>query len=146
MTPESASSEATSNAENSTPLTLPFDLLREEVTRAYDHARELPVTPSIDVGTMRELVAQQLDFDRPLPLREVFARTATLLREQTLHITHPRYFGLFNPSVHPSSILADALVALYNPQVAGWTHAPAANEMERQVLERLAVALGFRPN
>ena len=125
--------------------TLPLDLLRAEISRAYDHARDLPVTPVVDVGTMRALVAERLTLDSAMPLGEVFERCATLLREQSLHITHPRYFGLFNPSVHPSSILADALVALYNPQVAGWTHAPAANEMERHVLERLAVAIGFAP-
>lgn len=61
----------------------------------------------------------------------------------TLQVTHPRYFGLFNPSVHTSSIVADALVALYNPQVGGWSHAPAANEIEQWTLRALAGTLGW---
>lgn len=61
----------------------------------------------------------------------------------TLQVTHPRYFGLFNPSVHTSSIIADALVALYNPQVGGWSHAPAANEIEQWTLRALAGTLGW---
>lgn len=125
---------------------LPLDLLRAELARVYDQARELPVTPSVDVLTMRRMVAERLNLDETLPLGELFTRVTDLLREQTLHITHPRYFGLFNPSIHLSGVLADALVALYNPQVAGWTHAPAPNEMERMVLERLSVAIGFPPN
>jgi glutamate/tyrosine decarboxylase-like PLP-dependent enzyme len=76
----------------------------------------------------------------------VVAAAADLLRRYSLHVTHPRYFGLFNPSVHPSGVIADALVALFNPQVGGWTHGPAANELERLVLRRLASSLGLDPD
>lgn len=73
----------------------------------------------------------------------ILADVARWLENGTLHVTHPRYFGLFNPSVHASSIIADALVALYNPQVGGWSHAPAANEIEQWTLRALADALGW---
>ncbi|HEU4533022.1 MAG TPA: pyridoxal-dependent decarboxylase, partial [Polyangiaceae bacterium] len=68
-----------------------------------------------------------------------------MLRDWTLHCTHPRYFGLFNPSVHEAGVWADALAALYNPQLAGWAHAPAAAEIERHVLAFFGRALGFDP-
>ena len=35
--------------------------------------------------------------------------------------------------------------ALYNPQLAAWSHAPAANEIERLTLAALAEPLGFDP-
>jgi len=47
--------------------------------------------------------------------------------------------------VHEASVIADALVAAYNPQLATWTHSPAANEIERFVLEFLLCRLGFDP-
>ena len=59
-----------------------------------------------------------------------------------MHVTHPRYFGLFNPSV-TASIVADLLVAMYNPQLASWRTSPAANEIERHTLGWLAAKFGF---
>jgi glutamate/tyrosine decarboxylase-like PLP-dependent enzyme len=58
-------------------------------------------------------------------------------------VTHPRYFGLFNPSVTVASVVADALVAMYNPQLATWRTSPAANEMERHALAWLAGKFGL---
>jgi glutamate/tyrosine decarboxylase-like PLP-dependent enzyme len=58
-------------------------------------------------------------------------------------MTHPRYFGLFNPATTLISVIADTLVALYNPQLAAWSHAPAANEMERHTLHYIASKIGF---
>jgi glutamate/tyrosine decarboxylase-like PLP-dependent enzyme len=65
------------------------------------------------------------------------------MREWNLQMTHPRYMGLFNPNTTLASVIADTLVALYNPQLAAWSHAPAANEMERHVLEFLGRKLGL---
>ena len=76
-------------------------------------------------------------------LEQILTDVARWMEQGTLHVTHPRYFGLFNPSVHTSSIAADTLVALYNPQVGGWSHAPAANEIEQWTLRALGGALGW---
>jgi glutamate/tyrosine decarboxylase-like PLP-dependent enzyme len=69
-----------------------------------------------------------------------------LLRDGTVHVTHPSYFGLFNPSVRPVAVLADALTALFNPQLAAWSHAPAANELERHTLAFFRAKLGLDPD
>src|SRR5437867_5011186 len=66
-----------------------------------------------------------------------------MLRTWQVHVTHPRYFGLFNPSVTPASIVADTLVAMYNPQLATWRTSPAANEIERHTLAWLAARFGL---
>jgi glutamate/tyrosine decarboxylase-like PLP-dependent enzyme len=42
-------------------------------------------------------------------------------------------------------VIADALVALYNPQLAAWSHAPAANEIEQLTLRTFTRALGLNP-
>ena len=69
-----------------------------------------------------------------------------MLTHWTVHVTHPRYFGLFNPSVRQAGILADALAALFNPQLAAWSHAPAANEIEKHTLSALTRTLGLPEN
>jgi hypothetical protein len=83
------------------------------------------------------------DFQGARPVEDVIADATRMLRDWSLQVTHPRYFGLFNPSVHLSSVAADALVAAFNPQLAAWSHAPAANEIERHTLSFFARCLGF---
>ena len=39
-----------------------------------------------------------------------------------VQVTHPRYFGLFNPSVTLASVVADTLVAIYNSAVGKLAH------------------------
>jgi glutamate/tyrosine decarboxylase-like PLP-dependent enzyme len=117
--------------------------LASEIETVYDNVRELPVAPDVTVDELRARVARTFDLTAPLDAAEVVERATSLLREFSLHVTHPRYFGLFNPSVLPATIVADALVALFNPQTGGWSHAPAANEIERLTLRHLAKALGF---
>ncbi len=67
------------------------------------------------------------------------------MRKWSVQVTHPRYFGLFNPTVREAGIVADTLAALYNPQLAVWSHAPAAIELERLTLNCFSSALGFDP-
>jgi glutamate/tyrosine decarboxylase-like PLP-dependent enzyme len=66
-----------------------------------------------------------------------------MLRTWQVQVTHPRYLGLFNPSVTTASVVADTLVAIYNPQLATWRTSPAANEIERHVLGWLMSKFGF---
>jgi glutamate/tyrosine decarboxylase-like PLP-dependent enzyme len=106
----------------------------------------LRVTEPLTPESVRRDVESMVDFQRAIPLDELTRRVAVLLRQYTTHITHPRYFGLFNPSVTTAGIVADTLAALYNPQLATWSHAPAANEIERATLRHLAAALGLDPS
>jgi glutamate/tyrosine decarboxylase-like PLP-dependent enzyme len=66
-----------------------------------------------------------------------------MLRKWQVQVTHPRYFGLSNPSVTLASVVADTLVAMYNPQLANWRTSPAANEMERHTLGWLSGKFGL---
>jgi aromatic-L-amino-acid/L-tryptophan decarboxylase len=119
----------------------------EEVERLYEDIRSLPVVPNVDVIQIRRHLQQTYgDFSVALPSEQVLADAARMLRDWGVQVTHPRYFGLFNPSVHLSSVAADALVAAFNPQLAAWSHAPAANEIERHTLGFFARCLGFDPS
>ena len=66
-----------------------------------------------------------------------------MLRNWQVQVTHPRYLGLFNPSVTLPSVIAETLVAMYNPQLANWRTSPAGNEIERHTLGWLAAKFGL---
>ena len=104
------------------------------------------VWPNISPEEIREHLAARYDFSQAIPLEEVAADVEEMLRHWQVQITHPRYLGLFNPSVTFASVIADALVATYNPQLAAWRTAPAPNEIERHTLGWLAARFGLPSN
>jgi glutamate/tyrosine decarboxylase-like PLP-dependent enzyme len=118
--------------------------LAEEITSYEEALDDLPVAPTVSPARIRERLSEY-DFASPIPLDHLTAEVATLLRQWSLHVNHPRYFGLFNPTVRRAGVVADALVALYNPQLAAWPHAPIANEIERHVLGWFMQAFGLDP-
>ena len=117
--------------------------LIDEIQAFPADLRDLPVWTQASPREIRAQLESRYTFDTPVPLETVAADAMQLLRQWTVHVTHPRYFGLFNPSVRQAGILADALVALYNPQLAAWSHAAAANEIERHTLKQFAAALSM---
>jgi glutamate/tyrosine decarboxylase-like PLP-dependent enzyme len=104
-----------------------------------------PIVPSVSAAEIRDHLQSHYDFRTPYPLHEVTADVERMLREWQVQVTHPRYFGLFNPSVIPASVVADTLTASYNPQLASWRTSPAANEIERHTLAWLTRAFGLPP-
>ena len=115
-------------------------LVREIVSFREQHGFD-PVFASVSPDAIRDRLAASFDFEHPIDLGRLQADVGDLLKRWTVDVTHPAYFGLFNPPVDPAGIVADALVALYNPQLAAWSHAPAANEIERLTLDYLGSLL-----
>ncbi len=105
-----------------------------------------PIVPCVTPEEIHDHLASRYDFSEPLPLKDVAADVEFMLRKWQVHVTHPRYFGLFNPSVTTASVVADSLVAMYNPQLATWRTSPAANEIERHTLGWLAGKFGLPDN
>ncbi|HUO85418.1 MAG TPA: aminotransferase class V-fold PLP-dependent enzyme [Thermoanaerobaculia bacterium] len=108
--------------------------------------RDLPVSPEVHATEIREYLHAHFDLHSPTSLDAVFGEVVSMFRRWHLHVTHPRYFGLFNPSVTLGSIVGDTLAALYNPQLAVWSHSPVANEIETLTLSFLMQFLGFDPS
>jgi aromatic-L-amino-acid decarboxylase len=120
-------------------------LLAEEAATFTDGIRDLRVVTEISPAEMRGEIERRFDLERPVPLSQLLPEVAGLLRRFAVHVTHPRYFGLFNPSVREAGVAGEALAAIVNPQLAAWSHAPAANEIERATLRKLAAVLGLDP-
>lgn len=74
------------------------------------------------------------DFAAPRPLEGVVDDLLHLLRAFSIRSDHPRYFGLFNPPALPAAVAGDLVGSAINPQLAVWSHAPAAAEIERKLL------------
>ena len=122
-----------------------FDEVRSLAVKLESDIANGPIVPTVTPHEIRRHLAARYDFTNPIDLDEVVADVETMLRTWQVHVTHPRYFGLFNPSVTVASIVADALVAMYNPQLATWRTSPAANEIERHTLAWLQDKFGLPP-
>ncbi|MBK6426631.1 MAG: aminotransferase class V-fold PLP-dependent enzyme [Blastocatellia bacterium] len=123
-----------------------WDAVAAEIADFPQAVRDLPVTPDCTVDTLRSWLAAEYSFAAPVPLDRLATDVIEHLRAGIVQVTSPRYFGLFNPSVHEAGVVADTLAALYNPQLAAYSHAPAECEMERHTLRHLAGLLGFDPD
>lgn len=119
-------------------------MVAQEIADFRREVEGLRVTPTVTPEEIRAHLARY-DFDAPVAMTDALADVMRMMREWSLQVTHPRHFGLFNPSVHDASVWADALAAVYNTQVGGWTHSPAGNEIERHVLRHLLRTLGIDP-
>src|SRR5450631_2519450 len=120
-----------------------FDQIRDEFATIESQIEEGPIVPNVTAGEIRTYLDSHFDFKRAMPLDEVVSQVVEMLRTWQVQVTHPRYFGLFNPSVTLASVLADTLAAMYNPQLANWRTSPAANEIERHTLDWLAERFGL---
>src|SRR6267142_6933 len=117
--------------------------LQNAVARVERDIANGPIVPDVAPHEIRRYLGSRYDFTKPMELDDVTADVELMMRKWQVQVTHPRYFGLFNPSVTVASIVADTLVAMYNPQLATWRTSPAANEIERHTLAWLMGKFGF---
>lgn len=120
-----------------------FDELLREISEIESVIANGPIVPSVTPAEIRGHLNSQYDFKTPLDLKPVVADVERMLQKWQVQVTHPRYMGLFNPSVTPASILGDAISSAYNSQLAAWRTSPAANEIERHTLAWLTARFGL---
>lgn len=113
----------------------------------YQSVGERPVSPSVSTSEIRDHLANCYgEFAVPMSKEALQDDVMRMLSEWQVQPTHPQYFGLFNPSVQPGAVVADALVAVTNPQICVYSHAPGANEIEWHTLRFLTRKLGGDPD
>jgi glutamate/tyrosine decarboxylase-like PLP-dependent enzyme len=116
--------------------------LGEVVEGHVDGVKSLPVAPPLDPASLRAQL-DAMDFQAPLGAVQALELAADGLRRHQVHTPHPRYYGLFNPAPATMGIIADALVAAFNPQIAAWSHSPFAAEVERRLVRAFGARLGY---
>lgn len=117
--------------------------LRHVATAMNERVANGPVAEAQTLAEVRARIENLFDLDKPTSPEKLVEQVVERLAADNVQVTHPRYFGLFNPAVPPITVVADALVALFNPQLAAWEHSPAAQEMERLVLGALGRLVGL---
>jgi len=123
-----------------------IDQIRDEFATIEAAIDSGPIVPNVTPGEVRAYLSSRFDFKHAMPLDEVIADVEQMLRDWQVQVTHPRYFGLYNPSVTLASVVADTMAAMFNSQLANWRTSPAANEVERHVLAWLADRFGLPEN
>ena len=120
-----------------------IDNIRDDFAKLQREIASGPILPDVSAEEIRAYLGARYDFTATMNLDEVIADVEDMLRTWQVQVTHPRYFGLFNPSVTLASVVADTMVAMYNSQLANWRTSPAANEIERHTLGWLASKFGL---
>jgi glutamate/tyrosine decarboxylase-like PLP-dependent enzyme len=120
-----------------------FEEIQERASQQQAEIANGPIVPSVTAAEIRAYLNSRYDFSKAHDLEEAASDVERMLREWQVQVTHPRYLGLFNPSVTSASIVADTLVAMYNPQLASWRTSPAANEIEAHTLGWLRSKFGL---
>jgi len=118
------------------------DFLTRELPLANARITQGSVVPTFDLASFKRQLAG-FDFRSPRPLNDLLSWSIAQLEHGIVHMTHPRYFGLFNPAPTFPAECADRIVGAFNPQLATWTTAPAAVEIEAHVCKAVARRAGL---
>jgi glutamate/tyrosine decarboxylase-like PLP-dependent enzyme len=116
--------------------------LTRELEVAHKRLRHGSVVPTLDLAAFDDELAE-FDFAAPRPLEEVLEWTLASLERGLVHVTHPRYFGLFNPAPTFPAACADRIAATFNPQLATATTSPTAVAIEAHAIRAVAQRAGL---
>jgi len=120
--------------------------IQQEVFQAMEafieNTRNLEVTVERNIPEI-QTYAQQFNFDQAVDPQTVINTVVQGLKKYAVHTPHPMYFGLFNPRANFLSTVADYITATINPQLAAWSHAPYAAEIERFLIKSFGQKFGY---
>lgn len=118
------------------------DGLTRALAEAAARVVQGPVMPDIDMTALRRELAA-FDFAAPKPLEELIGWAIDRLEHGTVHMTHPRYLGLFNPPANFPSQCADRISGSFNPQLASSGSSPAPVAIEQHVIRAFGQRAGL---
>jgi aromatic-L-amino-acid/L-tryptophan decarboxylase len=118
------------------------DLLTRELANATERVARGSVMPTLNMAKFRQELAA-FDFEVPRPAEDVLAWSIAQLEHGTVHMTHPRYFGLFNPAPVVPAQWADRIAGAFNPQLASSGSSPTPVEIEAHVIRSVARRAGL---
>jgi len=119
-----------------------WDFLVKQLEDYYADTASVAVSPKLNTKEIKEYVHHS--FATPLAHKEAIEHVVNGLKQFTVHTPHPNYFGLFNPRSNFAGILADTITAAFNPQLAAWSHAPFAAEVESKLILEFGKKFGYQ--
>jgi glutamate/tyrosine decarboxylase-like PLP-dependent enzyme len=118
------------------------NLLTRELASANERIARGAVMPTVDMAKFRQELAA-FTFETPQSAEHVLAWSIAQLEHGTVHMTHPRYFGLFNPAPVAPAQWADRIAGAFNPQLASSGSSPTPVEIESHVIRSIARRAGL---
>lgn len=119
-----------------------WNLVGEAIEAYYRDASQLSATSPVSADEVRHSLAQ-FDFDRRLSPSDAVLRVIEALRRLQPNVSHPRYFGLFDPAPTAVGVLADAIAAAFNPCLASSEGSPFGVEAERVLVKQFGQLFGY---
>lgn len=119
------------------------DTIISRLKSIYDDPRkELVVNRSTEPAKVLS-DANTFSFEKANDAEEVMLHVIEGIRNHGVQVTHPSYLGLFNPRPSFPSLMADVINSYLNPQLAAWSHAPFAVEIEQLVIKEFGKKFGY---
>ncbi len=116
--------------------------LQKQLEDYYSNPKTVKAAPELDPTKVRDSI-KKFSFNEPVPVFNALDHVIENLKKYTVHTPHTGYYGLYNPRPAFPGILADTITATFNPQLAAWSHAPFANEVESHLIHEFGVKFGL---
>ncbi len=104
----------------------------------------LPVFPDTSAANVAARLRAPLP-DEGEPIERLLEDCRAII-ELSRHNGHPRFFGYVASPANPVGAYADLISSALNANVTSWRSAPAATEIEQEVVRWLAVLVGYSPS
>ena len=122
-----------------------LDYTINRIEKFYNNTRTFRSTPFLDIEKIRGYINQN-ELEEGGNYEDAIDSILEGLEKYSVHTSNPKYFGLFNPRSNFAGIVADLITASYNPQLAAWSHAPFAVEVEAKLIREFAYKFGYDQN
>ena len=116
--------------------------LSSMLSEANARVRRGRVNSATDFGEAARALAE-FDFAEGREMTSLLRWIIERMEHGAVHVNHPRYFGLFNPSPTFAAQCADRIVASFNPQLATATTSPFPVALESHVIRSFASRAGM---
>jgi glutamate/tyrosine decarboxylase-like PLP-dependent enzyme len=119
-----------------------LETIHQKLENFYSSTKDFKTNPNLNIKDIRASIHSH-DLNNGIDSKQAIEHVITGLETYSVHTPHPKYFGLFNPRSNYAGIMADLITATYNPQLAAWSHAPFAVEVEELIIRELAKKFGY---
>ncbi|MEL7484212.1 MAG: pyridoxal-dependent decarboxylase, partial [Planctomycetota bacterium] len=115
----------------------------DEINAYFAGIEQRPVQPATKPGDVAAQIGRLLTEEPGTPdtWNELLQQVRDVVIPNTMHWQSPAFFGYFPCNTSAPAILGELLCAGLGGQGMLWQTAPAANEIERELLDQMAEAM-----
>ena len=117
--------------------------LVDKIAAFYDDIRDIPLTTAMRPSEIKGLLPTDGLPKQGQNEAGLVSETFDLMRQHSLFLGHPRFWGFICGSGAPIGTFADFMASAINPNVGGYVLSPVATEIESQVISWLCELVGY---